>query len=61
MDLTRPISQGEMYARGEVVLRSKRLFMVESVLTNSDDEEIARGSGTFMVRNIPLVAKIGYQ
>ena len=59
--MTRPISEGEMKATGRVVHRSRRLFIAESVLVDSDGREIARGSGTFMPSNIPLSPEVGYK
>ncbi|UCH87857.1 MAG: PaaI family thioesterase [Dehalococcoidia bacterium] len=59
--MTRPISEGEMKATGRVTHRSRRLFIAESVLVDSDGREIARGSGTFMPSNIPLSPEVGYQ
>jgi len=59
--LTRPISEGEMKATGRVVHRSRRFFVAESALVDSDGREIARGSGTFMPSNIPLSPEVGYE
>ena len=59
--LTRPISEGEMKATGRVVHRSRRFFVAESVLVDSDGQEIARGSGTFMPTTIPLSPEVGYE
>lgn len=58
--LTRPVSDGQIAARGFVVHRSSRLFVAESVLTNSEGRELARGSGTFMKSRVALSAEIGY-
>jgi len=55
----KPISSGELRAHGKVVHASKRLFISESVLRNSEGEEIGRGSGTFIKSHIRL-ADIGY-
>ncbi|NOY97953.1 MAG: PaaI family thioesterase [Chloroflexi bacterium] len=59
--LTRPISEGELVAAGRVVHTSRRLLIAESILTDSEAREIARGSGTFMRSKIPLTAEIGYK
>jgi acyl-coenzyme A thioesterase PaaI-like protein len=59
--LTRPISEGEMKATGRVVHRSRRFFVAESALVDSDGREIARGSGTFMPSNIQLSPEVGYE
>jgi uncharacterized protein (TIGR00369 family) len=59
--LTHPISEGEIKATGRVVHRSRRFFVAESVLVDSDGREIARGTGTFVPSNIPLSPEIGYE
>jgi uncharacterized protein (TIGR00369 family) len=57
----RPISSGVMTARGTIVSRSKRLFIGEGVLVDSESNEIARGSGTFMPSRVPLDERLGYR
>ena len=57
----RPISEGVMSATGKVVQASRRLIIVESIVVDSDDREIARGSGTFMRSEIHLTDEIGYK
>ena len=57
----RPISEGVMSATGKVVQASRRLIIVESIVVDSDDREIARGSGTFMRSKIHLTDEIGYK
>jgi acyl-coenzyme A thioesterase PaaI-like protein len=52
--LTRPVSEGEVIARGRVVSRSKRLYLAEGVMQDSRGREIARGSGAFMPSTIAL-------
>jgi uncharacterized protein (TIGR00369 family) len=58
--MTRPISEGEMIATGRVVHASRRLFVGESVLTDSEGREIGRGSGNFMRSGVHLTADVGY-
>jgi uncharacterized protein (TIGR00369 family) len=58
--LTRPVSEGEIRAVGQVVYRSRRLFVAESQLFDSEGNEVARGSGTFVPSDIPLSPQIGY-
>ena len=58
--LTRPISEGEMKATGRVVHNSRRLFVAEAELVDSDGREIGRGSGTFLRSTIPLTPEVGY-
>ena len=57
---TRPIMKGVMKATGKVVQASKRLIIAESVIVNSEEREIARGSGTFMPSKKRLTEEIGY-
>jgi acyl-coenzyme A thioesterase PaaI-like protein len=45
---------------GQVVHRSRRLFLAEAQLFDSAGNEIARGSGTFVPSEIPLSPQIGY-
>jgi uncharacterized protein (TIGR00369 family) len=59
--LTRPITEGEMHARGRVVHRSKNLIIADAELMDSSDRQIARGSGTFMRSQIALSPAIGYE
>jgi uncharacterized protein (TIGR00369 family) len=58
---SRRISSGDMIARGRYVGRSGGHYVAESVLTDYDGNEIARGSGTFAESRIRLSAKIGYR
>ncbi len=59
--LLRPVSEGEIVARGRLVSRSRRLLVAEGILTDDRGREIARGSGTFMPSTISLSADIGYR
>jgi uncharacterized protein (TIGR00369 family) len=56
----RPVSEGHLLARGQVVSRSKRLYIAEGVLFDSRGKEVARGSGTFMPSSIQLGPELGY-
>jgi uncharacterized protein (TIGR00369 family) len=57
----RPVSSGTMTARGTVVSRSSRLLVGEGVIVDSDDREVARGSGTFMPSKVALDERLGYR
>ncbi len=59
--LTRPISSGEMIAKGRIVHRSKQLYLAEAEARDSRDRVIARGSGSFMRSSISLDASVGYE
>jgi uncharacterized protein (TIGR00369 family) len=56
----RPVSDGQLFARGQVVSQSKRVFIAEGVLLDSRNKEVARGSGTFMPSTIQLGSELGY-
>ena len=58
---TRPVSDGVMKANAKVVQASRRLIIAESVVVDSDEREIARGSGTFIRSMIKLTEEIGYK
>lgn len=58
--LLRPISSGTVKAVGKVVNSSKSQFVAESVLYDSQEREIARGSGVFVKSKIALTPEIGY-
>jgi uncharacterized protein (TIGR00369 family) len=56
----RPVSEGHLLARGQVVSRSKRLYIAEGILLDSRGKEVARGTGTFMPSSIQLGPDLGY-
>lgn len=58
--LTRPISSGKMKAIGKVVSINRSQFIAESIVYNSEDKEIARGSGIFVRSKILLSSVSGY-
>jgi uncharacterized protein (TIGR00369 family) len=60
LHLLRPVSEGELRARGRVVHSSRRLFLAEAVAVDSEERQVARGGGTFMRTAIRLTAEIGY-
>ena len=57
----RPVSEGHLLARGQVVSRSKRLYIAEGALFDSRGKEVARGSGTFMPSSAKLGPELGYR
>ena len=59
--LLRPISEGTMKATGKVVYAAGRSFVAESVVEDGEGNEIARGSGNFVVSKIKLNADVGYR
>jgi uncharacterized protein (TIGR00369 family) len=56
----RPVSSGQLRARGRVVNASRRLYIADSELFNSDDQLVGRGTGSFMRSDIRLEATVGY-
>jgi uncharacterized protein (TIGR00369 family) len=57
----RPVTTGELRARGTVVSRSSRLLIGEGVITGDDGKEVARGTGTFMPSRTALDDRLGYR
>lgn len=57
--LTRPVTEGVLVASGDVVHRSRNLFVAEAVLEN-EGSVVGRGSGTFMRGRTPLAPEMGY-
>ena len=55
--ITRPISAGTMTAVGRVVNANRSQWIVESVATDTDGREVARGNG-IMVRSKVLLADV---
>jgi uncharacterized protein (TIGR00369 family) len=58
--LVRPITEGTMTARGEVVHRTKSAFLAEAVLVDAGGQQIARGSGSFVRSQVRLGPDMGY-
>jgi uncharacterized protein (TIGR00369 family) len=57
----RPVSDGTLLARGQVVSRSKRVYIADGLLLDSRGKEVARGTGTFMSSSIRLGPELGYR
>lgn len=57
----RPVSEGQLFARGHVVSCSKRLYVAEGVLLDSRGKEVARGTGSFMPSSLQLDPALGYR
>ena len=57
----RPVSEGKIVCRGDVIMSTKNLFIAESKLYDQDGQEIARGSGNFTRSRIKLTSEIGYK
>jgi len=61
VSLTRPISSGQMIARGRLVGTSGESFIAESVLADAEGNELGRGEGAFVRSKIRLSPEIGYE
>lgn len=58
--ITRPVVKGELRGEARVVDRTKSLFIVEAVVYDSQERQVARSTGTFMRSRIALSPDIGY-
>ena len=58
--ITRPVSEGALKAIGKVVNKNKTQFIAESVVYDSDGNEIGRGNGVFVRSKLPLNQAKGY-
>ena len=61
IDLIRPVTSGTVKAVGKVTTSTATHFFADSVLYDSEDREIARGSGIFVKSRIKLAPEIGYK
>jgi uncharacterized protein (TIGR00369 family) len=58
--LVRPIAEGEIRAAGRAVCETRSVILAETVLTDSNGNEIGRGSGSFVRSKILLETVPGY-
>jgi uncharacterized protein (TIGR00369 family) len=58
--LTKPVSEGTLEAVGRVVHQNKSQFIAESVVYDSNRDEIGRGNGIFVRGKFPLIRAVGY-
>ena len=58
--LTRPLKAGPVVAEGRWISGQRRVMIADARLVDSDGEEAARGTGTFMRSRIPLATLDGY-
>lgn len=58
--ITRPVASGKMKAVGRVVNSNRSQFITESVVYDSEEREIGRGSGIFVRGKVPLIEALGY-
>ncbi|WP_226372624.1 PaaI family thioesterase [Allosphingosinicella flava] len=58
---TRPLKGGSVVAEGRWASGRRRVMVADARLIDSDGEEAARGTGTFMRSHIPLASLPGYR
>ena len=61
LHFTRPLRSGEAVAEGRWLSGKRRVFVAEARIVDSDGEECARGTGTFLRSHIALSSLAGYQ
>jgi len=60
LHFTKPVKQGKVVAEGRWISGRRRVLVAEARLIDEEDEEIGRGTGTFMRSHIPLSGLAGY-
>lgn len=60
LHFTKPMRSGEAIAEGRWISGKRRVFVAEAKIVDSDGEECARGTGTFMRSHISLAGLEGY-
>ena len=60
LHFTRPLRAGPVVAEGRWASGKRRVFVGDARLIDSEGEEAARGTGTFMRSHIPLSSLSGY-
>ena len=60
LNFTKPLKSGPVTAEGRWVSGKRRVLVGEARLIDSEGEEAARGTGTFMRSHIPLAGLPGY-
>jgi len=61
LHFTKPVRAGEVIAEGQWISGRRRVLIAEAHLTDSEGDEIGRGTGTFMRSHIPLSGLPGYR
>ena len=59
--LTRPLKAGPVVAEGRWISGKRRVYVADARLIDAEDEEVARGTGTFMRSQIALSGLPGYR
>ena len=60
LHFTKPMRDGEARAEGRWISGKRRVFVAEARIVDSEGEECARGTGTFMRSHIALSGLDGY-
>ena len=61
LHFTKPMRNGEARAEGRWISGRRRVFVAEARIVDSEGEECARGTGTFMRSHIALSGLDGYR
>ena len=61
LHFTSPMREGDYVAEGRWVSGKRRVFVAEARIVDSDGEECARGTGTFLRSHIALSGLDGYR
>lgn len=61
LHFTAPMRAGRAVAQGRWISGKRRVLVAEARILDSDDEECARGTGTFLRSHIPLTSLAGYR
>ena len=61
LHFTRPMRDGPMIAEGKWISGKRRVFVAEARIVDSEGEECARGTGTFLRSHIALSGLDGYR
>ena len=61
LHFTRPMREGTMIAEGKWISGRRRVFVGEARIIDSDGDECARGTGTFLRSHIALSGLDGYR
>ena len=61
LHFTQPMREGPMAAEGNWISGKRRVFVAEARIVDSEGEECARGTGTFLRSHIALSGLDGYR
>ena len=61
LHFTKPMRSGDAVAEGRWISGRRRVFIAEARIVDSDGEECARGTGTFLRSHISLTSLAGYR